>query len=282
MKGCLRAKDGTALHQLRNTVTTVGREGCDLILPYSTIEKQHAVIDFDVSQGCFILQDLNSANGTYVNEHRVQNSAVRLAPGDIVRFGFGNPGYEFGIDQIPNLIYQSTNPPRPQWLNGLSTSQYSSSVSLPYITTGLSSIVDSLPGYQGSQSLTSLPGTGGLVTNDSRAADSWGGGVMPHPPLRSRPASAGTVKPRPVSVGRERPQVLNRGGWVENGVSSPNTSSQHSVEELEERLLRMGDELSRLASYEAECHRKDGIINTLRDEVADLKSKLNGQNFGFR
>lgn len=44
----------------------------------------------------------------------------------------------------------------------------------------------------------------------------------------------------------------------------------------------MGDELSRLASYEAECHRKDGIINTLRDEVADLKSKINGQNFGFR
>lgn len=56
---------------------------------YSTIEKQHALIDFDVSQGCFILQDLNSANGTYVNEHRVQNSAVRLAPGDIIRFGFG-------------------------------------------------------------------------------------------------------------------------------------------------------------------------------------------------
>jgi len=44
----------------------------------------------------------------------------------------------------------------------------------------------------------------------------------------------------------------------------------------------MGDELSRLASYEAECHRKDGIINSLRDEVADLKCKLNNQTFGFR
>lgn len=44
----------------------------------------------------------------------------------------------------------------------------------------------------------------------------------------------------------------------------------------------MGDELSRLASYEAECHRKDGIINSLRDEMADLKSKLNSQNFAFR
>ena len=42
----------------------------------------------------------------------------------------------------------------------------------------------------------------------------------------------------------------------------------------EERLLRMGDELSRLASYEAECHRKDGVIAALRDEVVDLKGAL--------
>ena len=42
----------------------------------------------------------------------------------------------------------------------------------------------------------------------------------------------------------------------------------------EERLLRMGDELSRLASYEAECHRKDGVIAAVRDEVVDLKGAL--------
>lgn len=42
----------------------------------------------------------------------------------------------------------------------------------------------------------------------------------------------------------------------------------------EERLLRMGDELNRLASYESECHRKDGVIAALRDEVADLKATL--------
>ena len=48
----------------------------------------------------------------------------------------------------------------------------------------------------------------------------------------------------------------------------------------EERLLRMGDELSRLASYEAECHRKDGVIAALRDEVVDLKGAL--QSNGFR
>lgn len=49
----------------------------------------------------------------------------------------------------------------------------------------------------------------------------------------------------------------------------------------EERLLRMGDELSRLASYEAECHRKDGVIAALRDEVVDLKGALQPSG-GFR
>ena len=34
----------------------------------------------------------------------------------------------------------------------------------------------------------------------------------------------------------------------------------------------MGDELNRLASYEAECHRKDGVIAALRDEVVDQGS----------
>jgi len=43
----------------------------------------------------------------------------------------------------------------------------------------------------------------------------------------------------------------------------------------------MGDELSRLASYEAECHRKDGVIAALRDEVVDLKGALQSSG-GFR
>lgn len=33
----------------------------------------------------------------------------------------------------------------------------------------------------------------------------------------------------------------------------------------------MGDELSRLACYESECHRKDLVISDLRDEIAELK-----------
>ena len=55
----------------------------------SNVERQHAVIEYDETEGCFVVQDLNSAHGTYVNECRVQNAAVRLASGDIIRFGYG-------------------------------------------------------------------------------------------------------------------------------------------------------------------------------------------------
>ena len=53
------------------------------------MEQQHAVIAYNEAEGCFVVQDLNSAHGTYANDCRVQNAAVRLASGDVIRFGFG-------------------------------------------------------------------------------------------------------------------------------------------------------------------------------------------------
>ena len=40
---------------------------------------------------------------------------------------------------------------------------------------------------------------------------------------------------------------------------------------METRLLKMGDELSRLSAFEAECHRKDKVIEELRDEIARFR-----------
>jgi hypothetical protein len=72
---------------------------------------------------------------------------------------------------MPSLHYSSLNAGQP-WMNTISSaSPYSSSTSLPYITTGLSSIVDNLPVFQGSQALN-LPGTG-VMTGDVRGGDSW-------------------------------------------------------------------------------------------------------------
>ena len=53
------------------------------------MERQHAVIEYNEAEGCFVVQDLNSAHDTYVNDGRVQNAAVRLGSSDVIRFGFG-------------------------------------------------------------------------------------------------------------------------------------------------------------------------------------------------
>ncbi|ELT87041.1 hypothetical protein CAPTEDRAFT_113758 [Capitella teleta] len=96
MKGYLKNQEG--IFQLAPKVTTVGKEGCDLVIPTHGVDYQHAVIEFSQQEDCFVLQDLNTAQGTYVNDCRVQNAAVRLAPGDIIRFGFGGLPYELDVE----------------------------------------------------------------------------------------------------------------------------------------------------------------------------------------
>ncbi|KAG2459150.1 CTRC protein, partial [Polypterus senegalus] len=61
----------------------------DWINANSGIEDRHALIDFSETEGCFVLRDLNSQHGSFVNDCRIQNASVRLAPRDVLRFGFG-------------------------------------------------------------------------------------------------------------------------------------------------------------------------------------------------
>jgi pSer/pThr/pTyr-binding forkhead associated (FHA) protein len=60
-----------------------------------TVDRHHAVIEFDELNESFILHDLNTGFGTYINECRVENASVRLLSGDAIRFGNSNVQYEF-------------------------------------------------------------------------------------------------------------------------------------------------------------------------------------------
>lgn len=63
---------------------TIGREGDNaLVLPDLTVSRHHARIVLEA--GGLVLYDLNSTNGTFVNEVRVTRHPLR--PGDTVRFG---------------------------------------------------------------------------------------------------------------------------------------------------------------------------------------------------
>jgi two-component system, cell cycle response regulator len=63
----------------------VGRDtDADLVVPRSAVSRQHCRLARDDS-GLWWLEDLQSTNGTFINEKRV--SRARLVEGDLVRFG---------------------------------------------------------------------------------------------------------------------------------------------------------------------------------------------------
>ena len=98
MKGYLRSPD--ALLSLAPKITTIGRENCDITIEFASVDSQHALIEFCEGEGCFVLQDLNSSQGTYINDTKIQNAAVRLAPFDQIRFGYGGAVYQFELDDV--------------------------------------------------------------------------------------------------------------------------------------------------------------------------------------
>jgi pSer/pThr/pTyr-binding forkhead associated (FHA) protein len=63
---------------------TIGRDGCDVELNDPDVSRRHAVIR-QVDDGLAI-EDLDSKNGTFVNEQRI-GGIVQIAAGDRIRFG---------------------------------------------------------------------------------------------------------------------------------------------------------------------------------------------------
>lgn len=71
-------------HKIAGERTTVGAEiGCEVKLSDDRVSDRHASIRF--SDQTFVLTDLDSTNGTYVNDNNVQRET--LNDGDRVRFG---------------------------------------------------------------------------------------------------------------------------------------------------------------------------------------------------
>jgi len=67
-----------------NGEVMVGRDRtCSIVLSHPAVSRKHARITFSGRE--WVLEDLKSANGTYVNNTRVDRA--NLKPGDVVRFG---------------------------------------------------------------------------------------------------------------------------------------------------------------------------------------------------
>jgi serine/threonine protein kinase len=71
-------------HSISGESVMVGRDRtCSIVLPHPAVSRRHARIT--VAGNGPVLEDLQSANGTYVNNSRVER--IVLKNGDIVRFG---------------------------------------------------------------------------------------------------------------------------------------------------------------------------------------------------
>jgi hypothetical protein len=95
------------LAAVRRLPFTVGRGAeCDVLLDDSRVSRVHARVS--LSNGTFVLEDLKSANGCYLNGQRVQRAPIR--PQDELRIGFTTLRLQpLGSSVTPGRLSQ--NPP---------------------------------------------------------------------------------------------------------------------------------------------------------------------------
>ncbi|XP_056624594.1 centrosomal protein of 170 kDa protein B isoform X3 [Triplophysa dalaica] len=81
-------------HRLPREMIFVGREDCELMLQSRSVDKQHAVINYDVSMDEHLVKDLGSLNGTFVNDLRIPDQTyISLKLSDVIRFGYDSHIY---------------------------------------------------------------------------------------------------------------------------------------------------------------------------------------------
>ncbi|XP_052415590.1 centrosomal protein of 170 kDa isoform X2 [Carassius gibelio] len=80
---------GGTRHRLPREMIFVGRDDCELMLQSRSVDKQHAVINYEVATDEHKVKDLGSLNGTFVNDVRIQEQQyITLNMGDKLRFGY--------------------------------------------------------------------------------------------------------------------------------------------------------------------------------------------------
>ncbi|XP_035390966.1 centrosomal protein of 170 kDa isoform X2 [Electrophorus electricus] len=81
--------DGGTRHRLPREMIFVGRDDCELMLQSRSVDKQHAVINYEAASDEHKVKDLGSLNGTFVNDVRIQEQQyVTLKIDDKLRFGY--------------------------------------------------------------------------------------------------------------------------------------------------------------------------------------------------
>ncbi len=265
-------------------------------LKNNSLDLQHAVIEYVEEDGTFLLHDLNTVNGTYVNDCRIQNAAVRLTENDMIRFGFNGTTfqlvYQSHVTQVSsmnlgNLHRQSQNLQQQQQqplqiinqtLPSRGFSLFNNSQQQPNSiwTTSSTTPNASLITIHNQPQFT-CPPTNNNNNNNNK----------PPATLRSRPVSAGGFT-NPVALAsinnkrtfKEQNNKTNN-SWVKGGggiVNNGNSSYiQHHVVDSE-TYRQSNDENLGGSNYEQEIRSKIAEIKELKEKITFLQSQVNTTN----
>ncbi|KAL6458957.1 hypothetical protein MHYP_G00324290 [Metynnis hypsauchen] len=223
------------IFKLKSKRTTVGRhKDADLCLQNGGVEEHHATIEWNEAEHCYVVSDLNSVHGTYVNDCRIHNAAVRLTPGDELHFGYGGSTYELILDTkdaFPVLPVQSAAP----------TAQTRTRARSPPVTPRPPD--RPRPASAGAKRTSSAPKTSKSWGHSYRAG-SWCSSTGRELSLRNITASQSSH------------------------------SIQDLIQDKEETWVRQGEELSGVIMREGEAQRKECVMAALKDEVSALRLQL--------
>uniref|UniRef100_A0A8C2QPT6 Forkhead-associated phosphopeptide binding domain 1 n=1 Tax=Cricetulus griseus TaxID=10029 RepID=A0A8C2QPT6_CRIGR len=263
MKAYLKSADGFFV---LNKSTTIGKHvDSDLVLQTSDIDNHHALIEFNEAEGSFVLQDFNTRSGTFVNECHIQNVAVKLIPGDILRFGSTGLTYELVIENSPQVSCPWVRGPTTTWPSQ-GTQQPHQSPSPPH-----------MPFHQGFW--------------PSSVQRSWSQGCprpnMVPPAPHQRPMSANgkmfsfVMDPKSPVIKQVWASAMELSEQcVVEGLSGavPPTEifmdQDLGQQDKDEIIMLLGREINRLSDFEIESKYKDAVIMNLRGELAELSQRL--------
>ncbi|XP_076404401.1 centrosomal protein of 170 kDa isoform X15 [Peromyscus maniculatus bairdii] len=139
---------GGTRHRLPREMIFVGRDDCELMLQSRSVDKQHAVINYDASMDEHLVKDLGSLNGTFVNDVRIpEQTYITLKLEDKLRFGYDTNLFTVvrGEMRVPEEALK-----HEKFTIQLQLSQKSSESELPKLASakGTDSKVDTTPEVQ--------------------------------------------------------------------------------------------------------------------------------------
>ncbi|XP_019849497.1 PREDICTED: centrosomal protein of 170 kDa protein B-like [Amphimedon queenslandica] len=83
-------------------ILTIGRNGsCDIVINDHSVDAKHADIKWDNVRRQFSIHDLNTANGTYINQFPLRGTSKLLEQRDSIKFGYCT-GQVFRVDLTLN------------------------------------------------------------------------------------------------------------------------------------------------------------------------------------